>query len=357
MPEKVVIIGSGPAGWTAAIYAARANLQPLVFEGANTSENYTRNTLPLGQLNLTTEVENFPTWPFADPAALEAFSRSALPPERFANVAHNYKGGHGKRSATGPELMEWMRQQAVNFGTRIITDDILKVDFSKHPFALTPLEQPPLETLSVIIATGARANYIGLPSEDRYKNNGVTACATCDGALPRFRNKPVAVVGGGDTAVEETMHMTKFASQVYLVHRRDQLRASKIMQQRALTNAKVKPLWNRVVSEVLGTENDGVTGLKLKSTVDSKIDEVQVSGLFVAIGHTPNTDFLKGQLELTETGYVKWTTAQRTYTSVEGVFASGDVADNYYRQAVTAAGTGCMAALDAERWMSHKGWL
>ncbi len=358
MPEKVVIIGSGPAGWTAAIYAARANLQPLVFEGAGSEENRVKNTLPLGQLNLTTEVENFPTWPFADTAALQAFSKSALPPERYENVRHLYEGKSvhkGKRAATGPEMMEWMRQQAVNFDVRVTTDDIVKVDFSKHPFTLTPGDGPPVEALTVIVATGARANYLGLPSEDRYKNYGVTACATCDGALPRFRNQPVAVVGGGDTAVEEANHMTKFASTVYLIHRRDSLRASKIMQERARTNPKIKLTWNRTVDEVLGTEDAGVTALRLKSTLDGKIDEVKVTGMFVAIGHTPNTDFLKGHLDMDAQGYVRWTAPQRTNTSVDGVFAAGDVADSYYRQAVTAAGTGCSAALDAERWLAHKG--
>jgi len=354
MPEKVVIIGSGPAGWTAAIYAARANLEPIVYEGSGSSAE----TLPLGQLNLTTEVENFPTWPYAETAALAAFSKSALPPERYDNIRHLYEGKsahHGKRAATGPEMMEWVRQQAANFGTRIVTDDIMTVDFKKHPFVLTPRGGKPIEALTVIVATGARANYLGLPSEDRYKNQGVTACATCDGALPRFRNKPVAVVGGGDTAVEEANHMTKFASTVYLVHRRDALRASKIMQERARTNPKIKLTWNRVVEEVIGSDDAGVTALKLKSTVDGKAEQLDVSGLFVAIGHTPNTDFLKGALEMNEQGYLRWTVPQRTNTSVDGVFAAGDVADNYYRQAVTAAGTGCMAALDAERWLTHKG--
>lgn len=355
MPEKVVIIGSGPAGWTAAIYAARANLQPLVFEGALTETNRVNSTLPLGQLNLTTEVENFPTWPYVDPAALEMFSKSALPPERFANVQHLYEGSHkGKRSATGPELMEWVRQQAVNFGTRVVTDDIASVDFSKHPFVLHPSEGGTVEALTVIVATGARANYLGLPSEDNFKNRGVTACATCDGALPRFKNKPVAVAGGGDTAVEEATHMAKFASTVYLVHRRDKLRASKIMQERALNHPKIKPLWNRVIKEVVGTDKEGVTGLRLSSTIDSATEDVPVTGLFVAIGHTPNTEFLKGQLKATDTGYIVWTKPQRTNTSVDGVFAAGDVADNYYRQAVTAAGTGCMAALDAERWLAER---
>jgi thioredoxin reductase (NADPH) len=209
----------------------------------------------------------------------------------------------------------------------------------------------------VIIATGARANYLGLPSEDRFKNNGVSACAVCDGALPRFRNKPLIVVGGGDSAVEEGTYLTKFASGVFMVHRRDQLRASKIMQQRALTNPKIAMKWNRVLTEVLGNDEAGVTGARLKSTVDDKTEELQVSGVFLAIGHTPNTDFLKGQLELDPNGYIVYTKPHRTYTTVEGVFAAGDVADSHYKQAVTAAGTGCMAALDAERWLAEKGMV
>jgi thioredoxin reductase (NADPH) len=244
----------------------------------------------------------------------------------------------------------------VNFGTRIVTDDIVKVDFKKHPFRIQAREGQTVESLSVIIATGARANYLGLPSEDRYKNNGVSACAVCDGALPRFRNKPLVVVGGGDSAVEEGTYLTKFASVVYLVHRRDELRASKIMQKRALEHPKITPKWHRVVDEVLGTSDQGVTGVRLKSTQDGKTEELTASGMFVAIGHTPNTDFLAGQLELDDKGYIRWTTPQRTYTSVEGVFSAGDVSDNYYRQAVTAAGTGCMAALDAERWLAEKGF-
>jgi thioredoxin reductase (NADPH) len=358
MAEKVVIIGSGPAGWTAAIYAARANLQPLVFEGAVTEENRLKGTTPLGQLALTTEVENFPTWPHVDGAVLAAFSKSALPPERYANLEGFYHGKaahQGKRAALGPEMMEWARQQAVNFGTRIVTDDIVRVDFSRHPFRLTSLGGETVEALAVIVATGARANYLGLPSEDRFKNNGVSACAVCDGALPRFRNRPLVVVGGGDSAVEEGTYLTKFASTVYLVHRRDSLRASKIMQHRALTNPKITPKWNRVLVEVLGNDDDGVTGVRLKSTVDDRTEELAVSGVFLAIGHTPNTDFLKGQLQLDDKGYIVWTRPQRTYTSVEGVFAAGDVADSTYRQAVTAAGTGCMAALDAERWLAEKG--
>jgi thioredoxin reductase (NADPH) len=256
----------------------------------------------------------------------------------------------------GPELMELMRQQAKNFGTKVITDDIIKVDFRRHPFALLRLEGQTVEALAVIIATGARANYLGLPSEDRFKNRGVSACAVCDGALPRFRNKPLVVVGGGDTAVEESTYLSKFASQVYLVHRRDTLRASKIMQERALTNPKIEMKWNRVVEEVIGSDAAGVTGVRLKSSTDGAREELTASGLFLAIGHTPNTDFLKGQLELDSVGYIRWTLPQRTYTSVPGVFAAGDVADSIYRQAVTAAGTGCMAALDAERWLAARGF-
>lgn len=357
MPEKVIIIGSGPAGWTAAIYAARANLQPLVFEGALTGENQVKGTLPLGQLNLTTEVENFPGWPYVAPEAMAAFARSALDADRFANIEHLQTGHHGKRSALGPELMEFMRQQALNFGTRIVTDDIVSVDFRSRPFKLTSLEGQTYESLSVIVATGARANYLGLPSEDRYKNRGVSACAVCDGALPRFRNKALVVVGGGDSAVEEATYLTKFASTVYLVHRRDQLRASQIMQQRALTNPKITMKWNRQLDEVIGNDKDGVVGARLKSTVDSGSEQMEVSGVFLAIGHTPNTDFLKGQLKLDDKGYIALKYPQRMWTSIEGVFAAGDVADSYYRQAVTAAGSGCMAALDAERWLAEHGEL
>jgi thioredoxin reductase (NADPH) len=357
--EKVVIVGSGPAGWTAAIYAARANLHPLVLEGnPGWPDNQVNGTLPLGQLNLTTEVENFPTWPHADSEALRLFSQSALPPERYAEVAHFYEGrsAHkGRRAATGPEMMQWARQQAVNFGTRIVSDDVVEVDFRRHPFTLTMREGGAVRARAVIVATGARANYLGLPSEERYKNQGVSACAVCDGALPRFRNKPLAVIGGGDSAVEEATYLTKFASKVYLVHRRDVLRANKIMQTRALEHPKIEMKWNRTLDEVLGTDAEGVTGVGLKSTKDAAAEQLPVSGVFLAIGHTPNTDFLKGQVELDEKGYVKWTRPQRTATSVEGVFAAGDVADSYYRQAVTAAGTGCMAAIDVERWLAEKG--
>lgn len=352
MPEKVVIIGSGPAGWTAAIYAARANLQPVVFEGALTQENKLKGTLPLGQLALTTEVENYPGLAEGDS---REYLRTALPPERQPFWVQENRP-QPSPGINGPEMMELMRQQAINFGTRIITDDIVRVEFQRHPFLLHSLEGQVIETLVVIIATGARANYLGLPSEERFKNMGVSACAVCDGALPRFRNKPLVVVGGGDSAVEESVYLSKFASTVHLVHRRDQLRASKIMQQRALTNPKIATKWNRTLQEVLGNERDGVTGVRLRSTVDETTEEVAASGVFLAIGHTPNTDFLQGQVELTEGGYVRWTKPQRTHTSVEGVFAAGDVADSYYRQAVTAAGTGCMAALDAERWLGSRGW-
>lgn len=355
MEEKVVIIGSGPAAWTAAVYAVRANLQPLVFEGAIREENRLKGTLPLGQLALTTEVENYPGLPAGDS---REYLRTALPPERrpYWVEANLPQTGHG---INGPELMELMRQQAVNFGTRIITDDIIGVNFQKHPFEATSLEGQTVASLAVIVATGARANYLGLPSEDRFKNNGVSACAVCDGALPRFRNKPLVVVGGGDSAVEEGTYLTKFASKVYLVHRRDQLRASKIMQERAFANPKIEMKWNRVLEEVLGTDKDGVTGVRLRSTVpgEDRTEELASTGLFLAIGHTPNTDFLAGQLELDDKGYIIWKRPGRTYTSVEGVFAAGDVADNYYRQAVTAAGSGCMAALDAERWLAERGWL
>jgi thioredoxin reductase (NADPH) len=353
MPEKVVIVGSGPAGWTAAIYAARANMEPLVFEGATSEENRVKGTLPLGQLALTTEVENYPGFPTGDS---RTYLQTALPEERrpYWVDANKPQPSHG---VNGPELMELMRQQAINFGTRIITDDIVRVDFQRHPFVLTSLEGKAVETLAVIIATGARANYLGLSSEKQFMNQGVSACAVCDGALPRFRNKPVVVVGGGDSAVEEASYLSKFASVVYLVHRRDTLRASKIMRERALKNPKITPKWSRSLGEVQGNQEAGVTGALLASTTDNATEKVDCSGVFLAIGHTPNTDFLAGQIGLDQSGYILWTTPQRTFTNVPGVFAAGDVADSHYRQAVTAAGSGCMAALDAERWLTEKGWL
>jgi thioredoxin reductase (NADPH) len=343
--ETLVIIGSGPAGWTAAIYAARAELKPLLFEGAITEENRVAGTLPLGQLHLTTEVENYPGFPVGN---LQAYLDSSLTPQRRLHM-HDHPGA----VVTGPELMELMRQQAMNFGTRVVTDDIVSVDFSRRPFRLTSLGGETTEAQSVIVATGARANYLGLPSEQAYKNQGVTACAVCDGALPRFRGKPLVVVGGGDSAVEEATYLSKFASRVFMVHRRDALRASKIMAERALKNPKIEMVWNHGVDEVLGSPKEGVTAVRLRNTRDESTHEQPAAGLFLAIGHTPNTAFLNGQLELTSKQYVKWTVPNRTNTSVEGVFAAGDVADDYYRQAVTAAGSGCMAALDAERWLAH----
>jgi thioredoxin reductase (NADPH) len=347
LSEKVIIVGSGPAAWTAAIYAARAELGPLVFEGAVTEENRVAGTLPLGQLALTTEVENYPGFPAGD---LEAYLDASI-----AKDKRRFMAPHTKEGVSGPELMELIRQQAVNFGTRVITEDVVEVDFDEHPFKLTASDGKTCESQAVIVATGARANYLGLPSEEKYKNRGVSACAVCDGALPRFRNKPLVVVGGGDSAVEEAEYLSKFASTVYMVHRRDELRASKIMARRAIDNPKIEILWNRTVGEVLGNETDGVTGVRLASTAGEEELELEITGFFLAIGHTPNTAFLEGKLEFTEKKYIRWTTPLRTHTSVEGVFAAGDVADNYYRQAVTAAGTGCMAALDAEHWLAAKG--
>ena len=347
VPEHLVIIGSGPAGWTAAIYAARASLNPLVFEGAVIEENRINGTLPLGQLALTTEVENYPGFPAGD---LSGFLKSSLGPDQ-----HYLADMHVKEGVSGPELMHLMRQQAKNFGTRIETDDIVEVDFSRRPFKLKSRAGQLVEAHAVIVATGARANYLGLASEDRYKNRGVSACAVCDGALPRFRNHPLVVVGGGDSAVEEADYLSKFASVVYMIHRRDELRASKIMADRAKNNPKIDIQWNTAVQEVLGDDKSGVTGVRLESTAGASTRDVNAAGMFVAIGHTPNTLFLEGKLELTGKKYVKWTVPFRTNTSVEGVFAAGDVADDYYRQAVTAAGTGCMAALDAERWLARQG--
>ncbi len=349
--ENVVIIGSGPAGWTAAIYAARANLLPLVFEGAITPDNQVKGTLPLGQLALTTEVENFPSWPAGD---TRAYLRSAIPHDRQPYWVQ----GDGKQPShgiNGPELMELCRQQAINFGTRVVTDDIVKVDLRHRPFTLFAGNGATVQARALIVATGARANYLGLPSEDKYKNHGVSACAVCDGALPRFRNRPVVVVGGGDSAVEEATYLSKFASIVHLVHRRDSLRASSIMKDRAQANKKINIQWNTAVDEVLGTPREGVTAVRLKSTQGAAPLTLDASGMFVAIGHTPNTDFLEGQVELDANKFIVWTKPHRTWTSVEGLFAAGDVADPYYKQAVTAAGSGCMAALDAERWLEAQG--
>ena len=322
MAEKLVIIGSGPAGWTCAIYAARANLDPIVYEGAISEENRLLGTLPLGQLNLTTEVENFPGFP---------------------------------RGIMGPELMMAMREQSERFGTKIVTEDIVDLDMSGRPFVMKDSGGATIEAHTVVIATGASANYLGLDSESRYKNNGVSACAVCDGALPRFRNKPLVVVGGGDSACEESNYLTKFASQVYLIHRRDKLRASKVMAERTLANAKIKPIWNSAVDEVLGDDERGMTSARIKNLNTGETQIVEAPGMFVAIGHTPNTRFLRGQLKLDDKGFIVLTEPDRTVTSVEGVFAAGDVADPVYKQAITAAGMGCKAALDAERWLAAKG--
>jgi thioredoxin reductase (NADPH) len=322
MAEKLVIIGSGPAAWTCAIYAARANLNPLVYEGAISQENQMCGTLPLGQLNLTTEVENFPGFP---------------------------------EGIGGPELMMKMKEQAERFKTRVVTEDIVSVDFSRRPFILKDTAGAQVEAHAVVVATGASANYLGLESEGVFKNRGVSACAVCDGALPRFRNKPLIVVGGGDSAAEEGSYLTKFASKIHLIHRRDQLRASKIMAQRLLDNPKVEPVWNSVVLEVLGDDERGMTGVRVKNVQTMEERTIEAPGLFVAIGHTPNTKFLGDQVACDEKGYVRLVEPFRTLTSIEGVFAAGDVADHLYRQAITAAGMGCKAALDAERWLADKG--
>ncbi len=314
--ETLVIIGSGPAAWTAAVYGARANLTPLVFEGEPIGI-----MLPGGQLMTTTEVENFPGFP---------------------------------EGITGPELMDRMKAQAMRFGTRVSSENIVSVDFTAHPFRMKPNYSAEVEALAVIVATGANARWLGVPNEERLAQmgGGVSACAVCDGALPYYRNKVLAVVGGGDTAMEESLYLTKFAKEVVIIHRRDQFRASKVMAERVLSHPKIRPLWNKRVVEVLGYQE--ITGIRLEDTSTGERSDMEVGGLFVAIGHRPNTEFLAGQLQLTPSGYIHvkpW----RTATSVDGVFAAGDVMDDYFRQAITAAGTGCMAALEAERWLAHKG--
>jgi len=348
MTERVTIIGSGPAGWTAAIYAARANLEPIVYEGAFNEDNRQKGTLPLGQLALTTEVENFPGFPAGD---MTAYLDSSIDDKK-----RRYMAPHEKQGVSGPELMELMRQQATNFGARVVTDDIAEIDLSNRPFRVKSLGGEEFESHAVIIATGARANYLGLESEDRFKNMGVSACAVCDGALPRFRDQPLVVVGGGDSAMEEATFLAKYASTVYIVHRRDEFRASKIMADRALANERIEVKWNSVIDEVLGNDENGVTGVRIRNVNDdSQTEELSAAGYFAAIGHTPNTDFLSGQLQTNDKGYLTWTDPPRSNTSVEGVFAAGDVADDRYKQAITAAGSGCAAALDAERWLADQG--
>jgi thioredoxin reductase (NADPH) len=304
--EKVIIIGSGPAGLTAAIYSSRANLSPLMIEGEEAG----------GQLMITSDVENYPGLPEA---------------------------------VTGPELMAHMRKQAGRFGTRFITKNVSKVDFSSRPFKVWIGDELHLGR-SVIIATGASAQYLGLESEKAFYNRGVSACATCDGAF--FKNVEVAVVGGGDTAMEEANFLTRFASKVYIIHRRDSFRASKIMADRALKNPKIQVIWNTTVEEVQGDKF--VNALKLKNLASGETKTMPIGGLFIAIGHKPNTALFKGQLKMEETGYLI-TNGKTSYTSVEGVFACGDVQDHVYRQAVTAAGSGCTAAIDAERWLEAQG--
>ena len=315
--EKLVIVGSGPAGWTAAIYGARANLNPLVYEGAGS-----RTMIPGGQLMLTTDVENYPG--FAD--------------------------GIG-----GIEMMTEFRKQALRFDTRVVTEDIVEVDFSGRPFRMMSSGGEEVLTKTVVLATGANARWLGVPGEKRLAQSGggVSACAVCDGALPFFRGQVLAVVGGGDSAMEEALYLTKFAGRVLVIHRRDELRASRIMQERALASEKITILWNRVVKEVLG--DDVITGVRLRDTVTGEESEIAVGGMFVAIGHDPNTAFLRGQIDLKDNGYVRLPKAWRTETNVPGVFAAGDVMDDFYRQAVSAAGTGCMAALEAERFLAHGG--
>ncbi|HEX9936118.1 MAG TPA: thioredoxin-disulfide reductase [Longimicrobium sp.] len=315
--ETLVIVGSGPAAWTAALYAARANLEPLVIEGAPS-----REMIPGGQLMFTTDIENFPGFP---------------------------------EGLGGQELMERMKNQAVRFGTRTLQDDVASVDFTGHPFVLRTAWSGEVRAKAVVVATGARANWLGLPNEERLAQSGggVSACAVCDGALPAFRGKRLVVVGGGDSAMEEAMYLTKFASEVVIVHRRDSFRASQVMKDRALNHEKIRVRWNSQVVDVLG--DSFVTGVRLKDTVTGAEEDFECGGLFVAIGHTPNTAFLGGALELMPNGYLKLCRAWRTETSVPGVFAAGDVADDYFRQAITAAGSGCMAALEAERWLAHHG--
>ncbi len=304
--HKIVIIGSGPAGLTAAIYTARANLSPLMIEGSQAG----------GQLTLTTDVENFP-----------GFSRGIM----------------------GPQLIQDMRAQAERFGTTFQTADVTNVNLNRRPFTVTINDEEKIQAQSLIISTGASANLLGLPSESRLLGHGVSTCATCDGFF--FRGQPIAVIGGGDSAMEEATFLTKFAAHVTIIHRRDKLRASKIMQDKAMNNEKISFRWNSVVEEVLG--DAAVTGLRLRDSVTNDTATLDCKGAFVAIGHTPNTHIFRGQIELDANGYIR--TSHGTATSVPGVFAAGDVQDPHYRQAITAAGTGCMAAMDAERFLEAEG--
>jgi thioredoxin reductase (NADPH) len=304
--RKLVIVGSGPAGYTAAIYAARSELEPMVVAGLQFG----------GQLMLTTEVENYPGFP---------------------------------EGITGPDMMELFQKQAERFGAGILLEDATEVDLSERPFRVKT-DSRSFTADAVILATGASARWLGLESETRLQNRGVSACATCDGAL--YRGKPMAVVGGGDTAMEEALFLTRFATKVWVIHRRDALRASKIMQERALANDKIEFVWNAVVEEVIGEEF--VTGVRVHDRVTDQRQELPVEALFIAIGHQPNTALFRGQIELDDVGYIV-PAPGTSRTSAEGVFACGDAMDPVYRQAVTAAGTGCMAAIDAERWLAEQG--
>lgn len=337
--EKVVIIGSGPAGWTAAIYAARANLDPLVFPGKAAG----KDLMPGGQLMLTTDVENYPGFPegVSGPDMMQLFMRQAL---RYGTRVATTKGIQSKAEISGDTPL-W----AATF------QDATKVDLKQRPFRVVGDEGLEVFAHSVIVATGAKANWLGLENEQRLAQSGggVSACAVCDGALPVFRGKELAVVGGGDSAVEEATYLTKFAEKVYLIHRRDELRASKIMRDRALNNKKIEVLWNKTVVDVHG--DDLITGIRLQDTTNGAESDLPVGGLFLAIGHTPITKFLDGQLDLDDAGYVKLADPYRSTTNIEGVFAAGDVADHVYRQAITAAGMGCKAAIDAERWLAAQG--
>ena len=306
--HKLIILGSGPAGLTAAIYAARAILEPVVVSGREAG----------GQLMITSDVENYPGFP---------------------------------EGIKGPEMMDLLRAQATRFGTEFFSGDVVDVDLSEHPFKLTLENKDTLSCDSLIISTGASARWLGMDSEKEFSGKGVSACATCDGFF--FRDQDVAVVGGGDTALEEALYLANICKSVTLIHRRDEFRGSKIMQKRAINHEKISIFWNTVVEEVLGDPKAGMTSLKVKNVKNQQVTEHPITGLFVAIGHTPNTKLFKGKLNLNQNGYVK-VTPGTTYTSVEGVFASGDVQDHVYRQAVTAAGTGCMAAIDAERWLAEQ---
>ena len=306
--HRLIILGSGPAGLTAAIYAARAILKPVVVSGREAG----------GQLMITTDVENYPGFP---------------------------------EGIQGPEMMDLLKAQAARFGTEFYSGDVVDVDLSQRPFKLFLENKDSLTCDSLIISTGASARWLGMESEKKYSGKGVSACATCDGFF--FRDQDVAVVGGGDTALEEALYLANICKSVTLIHRRDEFRGSKIMQKRAVDHKKISIFWDSVVEEVMGNPTDGMTSLKVRNVKTEKVTEHPLTGLFVAIGHTPNTGLFKDKLDLNENGYVQVTLGS-TYTSVEGVFASGDVQDHVYRQAVTAAGTGCMAAIDAEHWLAEQ---